>query len=726
MNNKRFFFILIFFFIFWGCEKERQQFYKIPENLDGEIYKKLVADGRFTKFVAAIDKVPGIADELNSSGLFTVFAPTDEAFSNYFRDSKDYKSIDQIPVSELSKMIKFHILKWMIFKSQFDNPGATGDAFDVFTYETRMSESNYKSYSDKDKTFRNIYYENKRVQVYSGSFWAYKGINKADYTSLYGPQALISPNFNVMGSSVIEMDIASGNGVIHVLNSVLGYPRNIAQEIDQNADYSAFDKVLNDYFLNYKFDLAGTKLQGNLGDPNRDGILDSLFRRNYDVIPGIDYEKGFFMTAFVPNNNVLNLYIDKNIIAGFGNSRLQVPYYVWKLLMQAHFSTTASWPTNATTGKANSLLNELVKISSADVEKSKMLSNGILYQLNRVIEPAAFTSVSGEVLLSNNYLTFSNMLLTSGYLPDLSATYASYVFLAPKDNLFSNKGIIVDFKTSRVDVPNDTGTGLRTLSLKEIMDYVGNQVIVAKVNSSGTLDPGFYKTLNGSVVKVDNNGKVTGGDPNLSVNLSGISRIKANGLVVESNNLIIPPATASSYYLPGLTTGTTGSLFDKRTYFARLCKKVYSSSFDFIDPKLAAKYTFLMPSDNALTAAAATGKVPSVWQTVWLSTNPATPVLTTDQITELKDFLKMYVIKGECYSDAKSLGEFESFAIDTKLSVTKNIYLKVVVEKFATGILKFSDPFGNSSLIDNTAPYDQIVKEGVIHAINNLLFTKSK
>jgi hypothetical protein len=172
MNNKRFFFILIFFFIFWGCEKERQQFYKIPSTLDGEIYKKLVADSRFTKFVAAIDKVPGIADELNSSGLFTVFAPTDEAFSNYFRDSKDYKSIDQMPVNELSKLIKFHILKWMIFKYQFDNPGATGEAFDVFTYETRMSESNYKSYSDKDKTFRNIYYENKRVQVYSGSFWA--------------------------------------------------------------------------------------------------------------------------------------------------------------------------------------------------------------------------------------------------------------------------------------------------------------------------------------------------------------------------------------------------------------------------------------------------------------------------------------------------------------------------------------------------------------------------
>ncbi len=726
MRNTCLFFILLFSLCFWSCEKERQQFYKIPENLDGEIYKKLATDGRFTKLVSAIDKVPGLAGELNSSGLFTVFAPTDEAFDVFFRNNTTYKSIDEMPVPELTKLIKFHVLRWMIFKTQFEHPGATGEAFDVFTYETRMSESNYKTYSDKDKAYRNIYYENKRIQIYTSNFWSYRGLTALDYTSLYGSTALVSSNFNVMGSAVKEADIASGNGVIHVLNSVLDYPRNIAQEIDQNLEYSAFNKVLNDYFLNYKFDLAGTKLQGNLGDPNQDGILDSLFRRNYDVIPGIDYEKGFFMTAFVPNNILFNNYIDSQILPGYGNSRLQVPTYVWKLLMQGHFSSTASWPSKVFDGKSLSLLNELIPVSTGDVVKSKMLSNGTFYQLNKVIVPNAFTSVSGGVLLSDKYLNFANMLLTSGYLPDLSATYLSYVLLAPNDILFANKGIILDLKTSLVQIPNETGSGLRTLSTKEIMDYVGNQVIVAKVNAGGTLDPGFYKTLNGSILKVDNNGKVTGGDPSVSVNISSGSKTMANGIFIESNNLIIPPLTASMYYLPGITTGTTGSLYDKRTYFAKLCKKVYSSRFDFIDAKLDAKYTFLMPGDDALTTAVASERIPSIWKNVWLSTNPAVPVLTADQKTELQDFIKMFVIKGDCYSDGKSLGEYETFAIDNGISSTKKFYLKILVEKYGSNLLKFTDPFGNSAVIDDSAPYDQIVKEGVIHPVNNLMFNKSK
>jgi len=48
--------------------------------LDDGILAKAASDGRFTKFIAAV-KAAGLTEKLQGEGPFTIFAPTDEAFS---------------------------------------------------------------------------------------------------------------------------------------------------------------------------------------------------------------------------------------------------------------------------------------------------------------------------------------------------------------------------------------------------------------------------------------------------------------------------------------------------------------------------------------------------------------------------------------------------------------------------------------------------------------------
>ena len=64
-----------------GCRKEEfDAFYGRPENLGDPIYQQLQAKGNFTRFLDCIDK-SGYKETLSKAGSWTVFAPTDAAFT---------------------------------------------------------------------------------------------------------------------------------------------------------------------------------------------------------------------------------------------------------------------------------------------------------------------------------------------------------------------------------------------------------------------------------------------------------------------------------------------------------------------------------------------------------------------------------------------------------------------------------------------------------------------
>jgi hypothetical protein len=48
---------------------------------------------------------------INVSGSYTIFAPSDEAFNAWFANHPSYKSIADVPLPELERLVRYHIIQ---------------------------------------------------------------------------------------------------------------------------------------------------------------------------------------------------------------------------------------------------------------------------------------------------------------------------------------------------------------------------------------------------------------------------------------------------------------------------------------------------------------------------------------------------------------------------------------------------------------------------------------
>ncbi len=124
-----------------------------------------VADGRFTTFVAALQKA-NLSDALDGPGPFTVFAPTDDAFNQLPNGTLQTLLAD--PEGQLSLILLYHIV-----------PGEyrAADLVNTTTVQTLMGE-------------------NLTISATGGQVY-------------------------VDNAKIIQTDIVTGNGVIQVIDTVL-------------------------------------------------------------------------------------------------------------------------------------------------------------------------------------------------------------------------------------------------------------------------------------------------------------------------------------------------------------------------------------------------------------------------------------------------------------------------------------------------------------------------
>src|SRR4029078_7051388 len=96
---------------FFSCKKKFDDYYAPPASLEPPIYQQLQSNGKFSKFISLIDKA-GYKQTLNSAGYWTIFAPTDSAFSadtefQAFLTSKGIASVDAIDSTTAQSIVQF-------------------------------------------------------------------------------------------------------------------------------------------------------------------------------------------------------------------------------------------------------------------------------------------------------------------------------------------------------------------------------------------------------------------------------------------------------------------------------------------------------------------------------------------------------------------------------------------------------------------------------------------
>ena len=735
MKKKLIVLLCLLSLIICNCTRKYGDFYDPPTGQQSVIYDQLASDPRFSTFVSAIDTVPGLKNELSSSGLFTIMAPDNTAFSKYFENHPTYKSVYDIPRDSLILMVKYHIMKWMLFQVNFLNPGLTKDNFKAFKYETRANLT-YNELSLGGGT-KAIYYPSKMVQVYTPNFFRLYNVTAQDYTDVYGTGSSIAAEsqLNIMGATVTQKDLASGNGVIHVIDNVLEPPPTIAQIFDKNPEYSEFTQLMKRRYLFYTYNRSATIAQGNNGDINGDGLVDSLWTRNYAIDPYIDNEDplvpgtsdALSITGFAPSRPAFLNYLTNRLAAGFLNSVDSIPNRTLTLFYQSYFSPNMYWPSQIDARKATNLLGNTIVLARSDIKKIKMASNGLFYELNKVIEPDAFSSVPGPAFLSSDYWYFAEMLIETGSLSGLTKAGTKYTILCPTNQAFKNYGIYWDYNPGGTLNPGffkRVGAAKTALTVKELAPLVGNHIIINyDLPASGIAD-GFYPTMNSSFITVAG-GEIHGSVRDTIPQIIDPDHHMSNGYFQGINRTIIDPQQ-SLFDLINYIDGVSAPGRPEYDKFRELCIAAGILSKDFLgitNVDAEKKFTLFVPSNDAITAAQVAGLLPKTG-----AVKPNTTITTTIA-ARLESYIRYFFVQEiQALTDGKVTGTFMTSKKDPISTPTNAVYIPASVT-YPGGILTFNE-IGTSikGKVDITNPslYPQntIARDGIIQIIDNAFTSK--
>ncbi|MFW5872916.1 MAG: fasciclin domain-containing protein, partial [bacterium] len=126
-----------------GCyDQHKHEKYQRPEWLPGKLYTTLLTQENLTLFSECLQRT-GLDTILNTSGAWTVFAPTDEAMEEFLRKNQ-YADISDISLDELEKIARFHIVQNPWSLDQLQSLGAYG--------WRKENDKNWNSFAYKRQT----------------------------------------------------------------------------------------------------------------------------------------------------------------------------------------------------------------------------------------------------------------------------------------------------------------------------------------------------------------------------------------------------------------------------------------------------------------------------------------------------------------------------------------------------------------------------------------------
>ena len=161
--------VLLGTFVLTSCSDD-------DDNYDKNVYNIVAKDADVSNLKAAIDKA-GLATTLQSSGTFTVFAPSNAAFTAFLQ-ANGFASLEQVPTATLKEILLNHVLSTEVKAAQV----TTG-------YVSTLAKGAASS--------------SRNLSMY---------INTSNGVKINGV------------SNVTKTDIDATNGVIHKVDAVIGLP----------------------------------------------------------------------------------------------------------------------------------------------------------------------------------------------------------------------------------------------------------------------------------------------------------------------------------------------------------------------------------------------------------------------------------------------------------------------------------------------------------------------
>ncbi len=513
--------LLFCFLLFAACDDlSDDSHYTDDGNLQDPIYSVLKEDGDFSMYLKCVDNA-GYKDVLNSSGYYTVFAPTDEAFSTYLTEN-GYSSVDDMSESEAKDLVQYSMVFTAFTEETIDDAynsdgetdentayrrktlyykGVYTDTVDVddlgvvkvidFNYVPDESDIGTTQEMDEDD---NNY---KWIPVFTSNFMSENDVAESDYLNFF-PTSTLS-DFNVAGAQVTQSDIQCENGYVQVVDKVIEPLRNLLDIIDSKEDYSMFANILEKYLASYNIapdDVIDNynDYYGSSGNVYCKSYPDLTFSPNTETIESstsYGEDQSNTLTVFAPDNTAIQAFYD-DIFLKWYSSLDEMSDELIADFINSHLFTDGVWPSKFEEWET--------KFTASDIEESEMGSNGFFYGTNRVQESDYFFTVWGEINLNPDYSLFKQACEDNSLNYTLMSSTDFTVFLVDDEDM-QNVGFTYDSDLDEWSYNEST-----TNATSYLARWLGLHIILGEVDdfSEGDMIQTYGTDGEGEYIKYEN------------------------------------------------------------------------------------------------------------------------------------------------------------------------------------------------------------------------------
>ncbi len=649
-----------------GCNNDKEKYFAEPTWLEKPLYEVLQSEGRFTKYLQCLDSTL-YASVLKGAGLYTVFAPNDDAFATYLSDH-GYTSVANIPYSEIEKIVAYSIC-YSTFS--LDSIGVQG----AFKYKSQYYALPYRDpeYNNEwvvDRTMENgwttSFNNYKFVPAFTKTFFSSfnPALSATDY-NVFFPNVTFSGK-NIQGGEIVKADMRAENGIIHEVSTVNLPLENIA-DILKKPENSIFKSLVDakdtygDYlFRTYTEVTSPTQLKTLQKIMPRENI-EKIYEKYYsglnfsfnleNVLDGSGRytpEKSGY-TLVLPSGTALNDYLQSRILKYYANTNELRPEII-KTLIQAHMVPSLVWPANfamSVNGNGDYLNGSGTSgsvFSESGIRGASLASNGFVYLSNKVIKSRIFETVYSELFLNPAHLWvnigFVNNFNTS-LREDLQKCILNgfiserYTLITFDDQLLVNDGFSYNPSTNTFShsVSGVTANSRLTRLLREhIFEGLVNEEVNSEINDFATTgisnedNWNFAVTSYGDPVRYKNNQIQAAGniEDNTFVNLTKLDETYLNGTVWKADQpLQYSPRVSGTSDDKKFKDITLWEYLDRARAqnpnvkifvdYLQKCIKTYpddatSTAMDGISTEQF--YTVLMPNNTAMQSAISAKVIP--------------------------------------------------------------------------------------------------------------------
>jgi uncharacterized surface protein with fasciclin (FAS1) repeats len=752
--------------IFTSCEKEKFDLFERPEWLEGKLFTQLSKQPELSEFAKCL-QLSGYDTIINRSGSFSVFAPNNDAIETYLA-GRGYSSVDDIPKSELERIVKFHIVQnsWSLRQLRKLDVYGWIDSRDInnnkargFKRETLLRENPVFYGIDADENGNIIIVDSslttwhrkvnadarKFVPFFYKEYFDLYNLVSEDYKYYFNRD--ISPSDILFESAkIISNEIFAENGFVYEIDKVAVPIKNAYQLLSDNYpshSYKKFLSMVNNY-AHFEYNRGETERQAGA---DQGIIVDSVFDLSFPELvfdlanektsaPGnslglpsdvtIRYHHGIV----APSDAAIDKFVN-NYLTGPDNwgSFEETPVQIQKIIVNSYLSAGSIYPSSFESGFINGL-SDRITIDPASIIQKYFSSNSTFIGVDEPIIPRVFQSVTGPIYQKKGYSTVFQAIEASGLLSALKRENTNYLLFVESDKrLAVDSSLIYDINNKRFSAHilfegEETQSEKTILTSLDIRLLLLNHIAVEIPKKIARIE--FIPTLSDNYLIVNNEtGEISGTlpttfgfngsipEPNFPVE---ISQNADNGITYEINNWF----SFSSLNLRAKLMSSYKNFHDL------LVKAGFDDDKSFTYKFLNSNsiYTVFAPSNEAVAASG----------------------MDTLSIPALQKALQLHFVRGNIiFTDGKKTeGFYETTRIDEKSTpvstINTHIYIKpgidninligkdennyITINESSSANIIFSREIGAG----NTA-IKNIVAAGVIHGIDkaiNFEMIKSK